>query len=72
MPMFDTLCPQAATNSEKPIFSIKVKFKVTRSFQRASLVEYVCKYEVSHYQGSKVIVNVKTDGQDKNNMPPII
>ena len=77
---------------EKAMFSFKVKVKVTRSltlvsFERASLVEYACQYEVSISYGLKVIANVKvdnrqtnkqtnkqtdTDRQDKNNMPPIV
>ena len=67
---------------EKVIFSFKVKVKVTRSltlvsFERASLVEYDAKYEVSISYVLKVASNVKVDNrqtnrQDKNNMPPII
>ena len=74
--------PPAATKSKKAIFSFKVKVKVTRSlilmsFERASLVEYAAKYEVSICYGSRVIAKVKVDNrqtnrQDKNNMPLII
>ena len=40
--------PPAATKSQKSIFSVKVKVKVTRSltlmsFERASLDKYACK-----------------------------
>ena len=53
---------------QKAIFNFKVKVKVTRSltlmsFERASLVEYAFKYEVSIYYGSKVIAKVKVDSK---------
>ena len=57
--------PPAATKSEKAIFNFKVKVKITRSltlvsFERASLVEYVCPIWSLYLL------------QFKNNMPPII
>ena len=53
---------------QKAMFSFKVKVNVTRSltlvsFERVSLVEYACQYEVAISYGSKVIAKVKVDNR---------